>query len=86
MRAMLADLEREQDGLAAEGSLLRNNFMKMANELKSVAAKHNNVVRELSSNQDHLINKVLLLRNNAMEMADKLARVTSEQGGLAGGP
>ncbi len=38
---------REQDGLAAEGSLFRNNITMMTDKLKSVAAEHNNVVGDL---------------------------------------
>jgi hypothetical protein len=35
----LADLKRKQDGLAVEGSSLRNDVRKMADKLTSVAAK-----------------------------------------------
>jgi hypothetical protein len=74
-RATLANLKRGQDGLAAEGSLFRNNVTKMADELTSVGAERDNVVRELSSKQDCLMDKVLSLRNDAIELADKLASV-----------
>jgi hypothetical protein len=79
-RATLADLKREQDGLVAEGSSLRNNVTKMANKVTSVTAEHYNIVRELSSKQDHLNNKILLLWNNATELADELARVAGRPG------
>ncbi len=39
VRAMLANLKRDQDDLAAEGSSLRNNVTKMSNELTSVGAE-----------------------------------------------
>ncbi len=70
----------EQDGLAAEGSLFRNYVRMMTGKLTSVAAKHNDIVRELGSKQDCLVDKVLLLWNNAMELADKLARVAGRPG------
>jgi hypothetical protein len=70
----------EQNGLAAEGSLFRNDVTKMANKLTSVTAKHDNVVRGLGGKQDCLINKVLPLQNNATELADELARVAGRPG------
>jgi hypothetical protein len=50
-RAMLVDLKREQDGLAAEGSSLRNDITRMANKLVSVTTKEDNVMRELGGKQ-----------------------------------
>ncbi len=79
-RATLVNLEREQDGLAAERSLLRNDVTKMVDELISVGAECNNVVRELSGEQDCLINKVLSLRNDATELVDKPARIAGRTG------
>ncbi len=78
-RALLADLEREQDGLAAEELLFRNAIVKMAKKLTSVEGKRSNVVRELGGKQDCLVNKVPSLQNNIMKLMDELARV-------AGGP
>jgi hypothetical protein len=77
---MLANFEREQDSLVADGLPLRKDVTKMANKLTSVGAKRNNVVRELSGKQDCLVNEVLLLRNNATELVDKLARIAGRPG------
>jgi hypothetical protein len=84
---------RERDGLAAGGSSFRNDVTMMTNELTSVAAECNNVVRVLGGKQDYLVDKVLSLRNDATELADELARVAERPGwgarrreGNAGGP
>ncbi len=70
--------------------MFRNDITKMTDKLTSVAAKHNNAMRELSGEQDHLIDKVVSLQNNATELADKLARVAGRPGWgaqqRAGGP
>ncbi len=60
--------------------MFRNDVTMITNKLTSVAAKCNDVVRELGSKQDCLVDKVLLLRNDAMELADKLARVAGRPG------
>ncbi len=52
----------------------------MTDELTSVVAKGNNVVRELGGKQDRLVNKVQSLRNDATELVDKLARVEGRPG------
>jgi hypothetical protein len=54
--------------------------MKMTNKLTSVAAKRNDVVRELGGKQDHLVSKVLSLQNNAIELAVELAWVARRAG------
>jgi hypothetical protein len=65
----------------------------MTDELTSVAAERDNVVRERGGERDRLINKVLSLQNDITELADKLARVAEKPGwgarrheGDAGGP
>jgi hypothetical protein len=72
-KGTLADQEREQDCLAAEGLSLRNNLTEMANRLTSVGAERDNVLRELRGEQD-------CLWNNTTELADKLARIVGSLG------
>ncbi len=74
-RATLADL-----GSKTVQRLFRNNVTMMTNKLTSVAAEHDNVVRELDGKQDCLIDKVLSLRNDTTELVDKLARVAKMPG------
>ncbi len=74
------NLKREQDSLADEGLSLRNDVTKMADELTSVGAKHDNVVRELSGEQDYLVDEVLSLRNDTMELVDELAMIAGRPG------
>jgi hypothetical protein len=60
--------------------LLRNDVMKMIDDLTCIVAGCNNIVRELGSKQDCLVDKVLSLRNNATQLADDLERVAGRPG------
>ncbi len=81
----LAEIKREQDGLAGEGSLLRNDIMTMANELMKAAAVRDNLARDLGNKQDHFVDGLLSLQNNTTELADEPARIESERDNLTGG-
>ncbi len=81
----LAEIEREQDGLAEEGSSLRNDITTMANELMKAAAVHDNVARDLGNKRDRFVDGLLSLQNNTTKLADEPARIASERDDLTGG-
>jgi hypothetical protein len=81
----LAEMEREQDGHAEEGSLLRNNITTMANKLTKATAVHDKVARDLGDNQDRFVDELLSLQNNTTKLADEPARIASERDNLTGG-
>ncbi len=81
----LVEIKREQDGLAEEGSSLRNNIMAMADKLMKAAAVRDNVARDLGDKQDRFVNRLLSLQNNSTKLADKPARIASERNDLTGG-
>ncbi len=81
----LAEIKREKDGLAEEGSLLRNDITTMADELMKAAAVRDNVARDLGDKQDRFVDRLLSLQNNTTELADKPVRIPSERNDLTGG-
>ncbi len=81
----LAEIKREQDGLAEEGLSLRNDITTMADELTKAVAVRNNVVRDLGDRQDRFVDRLLSLQNDTTELVDEPARIASERDDLTRG-
>jgi hypothetical protein len=81
----LAEIKREQDGLAEEGSLLRNDITTMADKLMKAAAVRNNVARDLGDKRDRFVDGLLSLQNNTTKLADEPGRIPSKRDDLTRG-